>query len=352
MHRVTQKDVAHLARVSQTSVSLAFRNDPSLPKETRRRILKAAAELGYRPDPMLSSLIAYRQANRPAHYRSTIGWVQTRSDSDKGSDHHHYHVGALERAELLGFRIEDFRLAPHPSGMSAERLNGVLAARNIRGVLIAPLPEAHGRLGLDWEHLSAVAFGYTLESPALNMVSNHHYRSMLLLVRKLLAVGYRRIGLAIPGLHDERIGCSYSAAFWVEQRNLPEADQVPPYVPDSLERPGFVKWYKKNQPDALITVGYGQVDRWLDDLGVQVPRDLGVAHISPRSGARSFSGVVENAHLIGAVAVDLLAGMLTRNEQGVPAFPQRVLIESRWVEGDSLRAPVAPAARRTVRKGR
>lgn len=335
MQRVTQKDVALLAKVSQTSVSLAFRNDPSLPKATRTRILKAADQLGYRPDPMLSSLIAYRQANRPAHYRATIGWIQTRAEPEKNSDHYFYHLGAQERAEMLGFHLESFRLN---TGMSGERLSGVLAARNIRGVLVAPLPEAHGRLELDWAHLSAVAFGYTLEWPPLNLVSNHHYRSMLLMMRKLHEQGYRRVGLAIPGRHDERIDCNYSAAFGVGQRLFAERDKIPLLVPPQLEQAEFVRWYKKHRPDALITVGYSLVDRWLKEMGVRVPEDLGVAHISPRPSGRNYSGVVENAHLIGAVAVDLLAGMLMRNEQGIPQFPQRVLIESKWVEGDSLRA--------------
>ncbi len=336
MKRATQKDVARLANVSQTSVSLAFRNDPSLPKATRTRILKAAAKVGYRPDPMLSSLIAYRQANRPTHYRSTLAWVHMRSDTSKDSDHHLYYVGAKERAEKLGYNLDTFLVGPQ--GMAEKKLSSVLVARNVRGLLIAPLPATHGCLCLDWKQFSAVTFGYTLESPILNLVSNHHYRSMLLLLRELRSRGYRRIGLALPGKHDERIDCNYSAAFLVEQSKMPKSDKIPPCLPTNFEREAFVSWYRRHHPDALITVGYRPVDKWLTELGVRVPRDLGIAHISPRAGKRKFSGVVENATMIGAIAVNLLSGMLIRNERGVPLHPQRVLLESQWVEGDTLRA--------------
>ena len=49
-HRPTSFDVASLAQVSQSTVSRALRGDPSITVETRDRVARAAAELGYRPD--------------------------------------------------------------------------------------------------------------------------------------------------------------------------------------------------------------------------------------------------------------------------------------------------------------
>lgn len=49
-HRPTSFDVALRAQVSQSTVSRALRGDPSITPETRDRVAKAAAELGYRPD--------------------------------------------------------------------------------------------------------------------------------------------------------------------------------------------------------------------------------------------------------------------------------------------------------------
>lgn len=47
---VTQSDVANRAGVSQALVSIVFRDIPGASPETRERVLKAAAELDYRPD--------------------------------------------------------------------------------------------------------------------------------------------------------------------------------------------------------------------------------------------------------------------------------------------------------------
>src|SRR5438132_6415131 len=48
--RPTMRDVAARVGVSQALVSLVFRNAPGASAETRERVFRAAAELGYRPD--------------------------------------------------------------------------------------------------------------------------------------------------------------------------------------------------------------------------------------------------------------------------------------------------------------
>ena len=50
------RDVARLARVSVASVSFALNGQPGVAEETRRRILAAAAELGYRANPQAQAL--------------------------------------------------------------------------------------------------------------------------------------------------------------------------------------------------------------------------------------------------------------------------------------------------------
>lgn len=55
---VTSKDVAALAGVSQSTVSRAFSDESKLTFETRRRVLEAAEELGYRPNAIARGLIS------------------------------------------------------------------------------------------------------------------------------------------------------------------------------------------------------------------------------------------------------------------------------------------------------
>ena len=73
--RITQKDIAHHAGVTQATVSLALRNHPSVSAEVRDRIVALAEKLGYRPDPMLSSLVAYRSYLQSASFQGVLAWV-------------------------------------------------------------------------------------------------------------------------------------------------------------------------------------------------------------------------------------------------------------------------------------
>ena len=73
--RVTMTAVAKRAGVHTTTVSLALRNHPSLPVTTRERIQALAREMGYRPDPGLAALVAYRSRLNPPKHRQTLAYI-------------------------------------------------------------------------------------------------------------------------------------------------------------------------------------------------------------------------------------------------------------------------------------
>lgn len=60
IRHITSRDVAALAEVSQSAVSRCFTPGASIAEETRQRVLKAAAELGYRPNVHARNLITGR----------------------------------------------------------------------------------------------------------------------------------------------------------------------------------------------------------------------------------------------------------------------------------------------------
>lgn len=60
--RVTLGDVARLAHVSPSAVSRTFTDGASVSKETRARVIRAADQLGYRPNALARSLMTGRSA--------------------------------------------------------------------------------------------------------------------------------------------------------------------------------------------------------------------------------------------------------------------------------------------------
>jgi LacI family transcriptional regulator len=50
-----------------------------------------------------------------------------------------------------------------------------------------------------------------------------------------------------------------------------------------------------------------------------------------------FSGMQQNQLLIGAWAVELLVSRVLHRDFGIPATPHIEMVESRWIDGGSLR---------------
>lgn len=108
--RITLKDLAQKLGVSHTTVSLALRNHPSISSERKKEVSALARKLGYRPDPMLSALVAYRQTLRPQAFQGVLGWLTNYPTGDgwRVGQQVGYHAGALRRAKELGYELAEF----------------------------------------------------------------------------------------------------------------------------------------------------------------------------------------------------------------------------------------------------
>lgn len=336
--RPTQRDIARAAGVTQATVSLALNNHPRLSAEVRDHIKAIAQKLGYRPDPYLSGLSAYKKQLRPRDYQATLAWISNWPAGGRNwreiTTFKHYHEGAITRAAELGYQLEDHDLAA--PGMTSARMEQILKTRNIPGILLAPQPEPLTQLDLPLDRFSCVTFGYSLISPRLHMVTHHHFRSTETLLRKLRALGYRRIGLALEAENELRTERIPSSAFLSEQRDWPAAERVPLLNEPRLTQERFLKWFFKYKPDAVVTL-WDFPHPWLTGAGVRVPEDAGLALLSVRHRDGFFAGMWENPEQVGARAVELLIDLVHRGERGIPELPSCLMLEGAWLDGKTIR---------------
>jgi len=335
--RVTIRDIALRANLHFTTVSLALRNSPRLKAETREKIQKLAESMGYRPDPMLAALNAYRQSRQPVHYQAGLAWIHNWRDPKdlyNCEEFFLYHEGAKERAQARGYSLEEFWL--QEPGMNIERLHRILRARNIRGVLLAPQPQANTFLDLHYDELSAVAFGYSMQPAVLDLITNHHVHTMNLLLEKVLSLGYRRIGLCIPKDWNDKVDRAWQSCMLLFHNEHPELARLPVHwnVWNDGEIESLKVWIKTNRPDVIIS--YNEILAPLKAAGIKIPDDVGVASLFLNENESYLSGVHQNDRLIGQRAVDMVIDMLHRGETGIPETPVRVLVEGKWYPGQTL----------------
>ena len=337
---VTIKTIAAAVGVSNPTVSRALRNDPRISTATRERVQAIAQKLGYRPDPAMSALVAYRQRVQP---RGNYGKLAILNAWGLPEEQLLFYfkqqlAGMRERAGQLGYQTELFSVPEDIPGQ--KRLSRMLAARGIRGIVVGPVPLHRRELHLDWAGFSAVAVGYSLASPALHYAANDHHLTMDTLYGRLKELGYRKIGF-YNHINSERRNRHIYLATYLKCLLLDgiSCDAVPPLLEGGGGEGGLVGWVDRHQFDAVIC-GYFESQALLRDLtegGRVVPRDLGVAAIAVPVDDAVTSGVRENLAHMGVLAVDQLHAQLIHGERGIPERRHSVLVESNWCQGKTVR---------------
>lgn len=335
----TLQDVAKAAGVHRTTVSLALRDNPRIPQATRDRIKNIARELGYRTNPLVSALMQVRRLGKPVkhaslafvtNYPTRYGW------KPENHDRPNFFPGAVARAEDFGYKLEHFWLAE--PGMTNERFCDILSNRGINGLIIGRLPTGQHSLDLKWERFSCVALGMTLRNPVLHHVTENHFDTVMQTMERARERGYRRVGFLFSDRQDSpRVGERWLGAYLCQQARLSADERVPLCPGDPTTEADFRAWFKRHKPDALLVNNAGLLLQWLKRIGVSSPEDVGVVGLEQRREC-SLTGVHYDPAKIGALAVEMLIGLMHRNETGVPSVQHEVLLTGEWQE-DCLLPP-------------
>lgn len=328
----TMKEIASEAGCSVMTVSLALRDNPRISAKTRERIHKLAQSMGYRPNPMVATLMARISSGRSIQYQANLAFLTSREVWNQRWISTGVFEGLRQRAGSLGFLVDTFwteDFIGHPG-----RIEKVLRSRNIQGVIVAPLPESGNLDQFEWSEWSASSIGNSLLHPRLHRISHHQFHGMALIHEKLREKGYARIGLAMDRLVDDKVDHNWSSCAAGIHLRLSPKQRVPVFL-NPLEPDALARWLKKYQPDAVI--GHDGLLENIQKLGIRIPEDLAFAHVSmPSAFSRlKLSGLNQNWKVVGAAAADTVVAQIHRNERGVPSHPKTVMIEGSWIEGET-----------------
>lgn len=346
--RITLKDLARQADVSINTVSRALRNCDDISLARRQQIQKLAARLGYKPDPALSALSAYRQRIRVKSDFSKIAVLSYWKNPDnwmKSISGQSFWTGAEERARQLGYELEFFWLGT--VGMSPRRASRVLNYRGVRGVIVPPLPPDATRLklDLDWTKFSVVTLERSEFLPNFIFVAPNYYSAMAVIWQQLWDRGYKRPGLLLNEDNAGRSNHQWEAAMLLEQqRHLGRIDQGSilvhsPATSVASFTARFGSWRKAVKPDALI-VRSNYIARYLADQNIQVPMELGLVGLNVDDdyfGSLLPAGVDQQRRVMGATAVDLVNNLLLASERGPAPHIRGMIVDGVWRDGATLR---------------
>jgi LacI family transcriptional regulator/LacI family fructose operon transcriptional repressor len=338
-------EIAQRLRVSSSTISRALRDDPRISSDLRARIRGIAEEMGYRPNPLVSALMANRRRRGGAGAVDTIALVTHyggRQDWRTKDVCRWEYEGIRRRAEELGFRLELFPLSDYQG--DPERLREALRARGIRGVLLGFSREQLLDVHFESEGFCLAALSAYFPAVAADRANFHGFHNVRIALDHLHSYGYRRPALIVPELNNRLSNNQWSGAFLDWQRTLPKKDRCEPFLPgEEAGAAAFSDWLYRNEPDSLLVYKF-PARSLLSQRGIRVPEEIGLAYLYRTSDEMGgAAGIDGNLDEVGAAALDLVVERLNSNRTGTSEHPKEVLIKGTWHEGATLR-PVGKAA--------
>lgn len=327
---VTLKDVAERAGVSRSAVSRTFTEGASVSLKTRAKVERAAAELGYSPNALASSLTTGRT--------KLIGLV---------SNNFHNPL-FLEVFDLFTRGLQERGLRPLLVNLSDETdpANSVRMLRqySVDGVIVASstLPPSFAEAFKDAGVPVVHSFGRYTTSPHVHVVGIDNVACGRMAAEALIARGYRRVAflggperatstqdralgfLGALAAHPEiEVSVSYASAYSFDAGRIEMTKQL---MADPAEA-----YFCGDDVIAIGALSAAQ------SAGLTVPRDVGLIGLNDMEMASwqiiDLTTIRQPIPEIIGASIDLVVGTIERPDR----HPETRLFPCRVIERGTLR---------------
>ena len=347
MRSLNQQLLAEKLGISRTTVSRSLANHPAISADTREKVQKLAAEMGYQAGPTRST--RRTRQSKPATIGVLIG---VPAENVAMATFPFILQGIRERAEIEHLAVDVCfeKPASLDPRSKRQRVFRHIRAGDWRGtILIYPFPE--DAVDLIARKISTVAVLESYANSTIDIIDTDDSSAMLTLVTRLKDAGHRRIGFLTRdypvGGHWSlrRFGGYVEALFHHGLEFRPEwvinISKATPHLPET-EIPDYVMHKLRNE---RVTAWVCAADHQAYDLmaalhvrGVRVPEDCSVTGfdgLEPPPNMRRVTSMLVPHEDIGSSAVARLYSRMMH-----PNSPRRkILVEAGLVEGETIAAP-------------
>jgi len=327
----TIADIARACGLGTSTVSRALNAQARVKPATREKVLAAARELGYRPNPAVAALVGLRERKRskgdttpellPVAVLTRLGANST--------DRVHDRLNRIGTS--FGYRFEHFETLDSPE-TTARALGRTLHARGFVAVVLRRI--IHDRewfRDFPWQQFVLVSLDASFDLVPVPIVRTSHFEDTLRGWQILRSMGHRRIGAMLPSSQDGRRENQRRIGAWREcQSQVPPDDQVPIFsfnILDESSLDGVADWVERERPDALFSVLGGTLDKVMPRLKKPLP----AAAIIDPSGRYPHSNYQD---WVESETVQLIDRLFRSSSYGLPPRPVHHAVSSDWVDSD------------------
>jgi LacI family transcriptional regulator len=332
----TLGDVAELAGVSRSTVSNVVRGSDVVATRTRRRVLLAIEELGYRPNALARQLLQGRA--------TTIGIIARDLRNPFIAE-----MASLVEREVARFGFSAMFCATEGDSQREEQAVDVMLDNRVSGLVFLSFLDRPGLIGSRINGQIPAVF-VAADEPWADSVTVDEHRGGELVARHLIELGHRHLAFLGPQHHDRadarRLEGFLRAAAdahlrpivvaWDPPDAAPTVEGVPAAWADVLGGPGRVTGiFAANDFAAIDLLDVA------DALGVGVPADLSIVGFDDVDMARlrriSLTTVHQPRDVLVRLGVDALLGRIDGRVEGEPQVTLAGVALK--VRGSTSRAP-------------
>lgn len=332
------RDVAALAGVSLSAVSLVVNGKPGVGPQKRARVLAAMQTLGYDAGPRGNT------ATEP----HVLGLLMESLSVPASSDG--FYTPIIAGIEQAAYQL-GYRLLPHLYRPGVDPIDDIreLMGRNVDGVIIAN----DGDVSTEVIRQIATAGNRVvlveayLDDP-IHAVTADNFTAGLTMTNYLIGLGHRRIG-TLPGpskyssLRDRLRGHNVALL----EHEIAIAPELQPAPMSGHPKKGYVQMQQllalPNPPTAVFAVSdksaFGAIEA-IKEAGLRIPEDISIVGIDDVAESAYSSPPLTTyrvpKHKLGKVAVGVMHDLLTSD---VP--PTKTILIGHLVERRSTAPPAA-----------
>ncbi|MDH2443804.1 LacI family DNA-binding transcriptional regulator [Amnibacterium sp. CER49] len=333
------QEVADRANVSISTVSFVVNGTKPVAPETRRKILQAIDDLGYRRNAMARAL-----ASRRSHILCLLLPIL---DHDLSS----FIAAAADAARDAGY---DLMLWPMRNSEGAHEVASVIEAGIADGILLLEVQQDDERVtNLRSDQAPFALIGRTRDVSGVDYVDMDFEQTTRDVVDELADLGHRHLTLLLEDFAGTPLA-GYSPPVRVEQtfreaiarRGLIGAVLRSPIGPDQED---LLRRMAEEAPDTTAVIGMhatalARLVGWAQRRGVRIPEDLSVVGISTTGAVALLEPPITRWDGPGAEMGRRATEALIRRLRDPECAPTQLLIPCLRREGASV-APPSPGRR-------
>ncbi len=328
---ITSVDVARRAEVSQSAVSRTFSPGASVSPKTRARVLKAAEELGYRPNVLARAVISGRSR--------LIAVLVAYLDN-------HFYPGVLEKLSRAlqgrGYQVLLFLTDP---GNQDEVVQKMLQYQ-VDGIIMATATLSSDLAGQCADTGTPVLlFNRYVPSLPVSSVTSDNLEGGRQLAHLLADAGHQRICF-IAGQEDSSTSRDRGAGFFkglAERGRTVAAHAAGGYTTEGAIRAARTLIDRKQRPDAIFVandhMAFAVMDLIRRDYGLRIPQDISIVGYDnvPEAAWNSYN--LTTVEQPGDAMVEATVAILLEQVENQQVARRAAILPCRLVIRGSARLP-------------